>query len=102
MSRTRSRRANPETSLEALESVWCPTRVQSIILDIICQHGPICDDEIARVYYWRTMRTGDVLPSPESLRTRRSELVDKGLVEWSGLYGLTESLRRTREWSAVL
>jgi hypothetical protein len=98
----RSRRANPETSLEALESVWCPTRVQSIILDIICQHGPISDDLIARHYYQRATRSGDVMPSPESLRTRRSELVDKGLVEWSGLYGLTESLRRTREWSAVL
>jgi hypothetical protein len=98
----RSRRANPETSLEAHESVWCPSRVQSIILDIICQHGPIADDQIARRYYQQAVRTGDVMPSPESLRTRRSELVDKGLVEWSGLFTLTESLRRTREWSAVL
>lgn len=98
----RSRRANLETSLEAYESVWCPTRVQSIILDIICQHGPICDDQIAGKYYERAVRTGDVMPSPESLRTRRNELVDKGFVEWSGLYSLTESLRRTRELSAVL
>jgi hypothetical protein len=98
----RSRRRNPETSLEAHDTIWCPNRVQSIILDIICQHGPICDDQIARRYYQRAARTGDVLPSPESLRTRRSELVDKGLVEFSGVFTLTESLRRTREWSAVL
>lgn len=98
----RSRRANPETSLEALESVWCPTRVQSIILDIICQHGPICDDQIAGKYYQRAVRNGEPMPAPSSLRTRRKELEQKGLVEHSGLYGLTESLRRTREWSAVL
>lgn len=98
----RTRRVNPDTSLEAYDTVWCPTRVQSIILDIICQHGPISDDQIARHYYQRALRAGDVMPSPESLRTRRNELVEKGLVEWSGLYGLTESLRRTREWSAVL
>ena len=98
----RSRRANTDTSLEAYDTVWCPTRVQSIILEIICQHGPICDDQIAGKYYERAVRTGDVMPSPESLRTRRSELVDKGLVQFSGLYSLTESLRRTREWSAVL
>jgi hypothetical protein len=98
----RSRRSVVETSLEAYDAVWCPTRVQSIILDIICQHGPIADDQIARRYYQQAVRTGDVMPSPESLRTRRSELVDKGLVEWSGLFTLTESLRRTREWSAVL
>lgn len=98
----RSLRRRVETSLEAHDSVWCPTRVQSIILDIICQHGPIADDQIARRYYQQAVRTGDVMPSPESLRTRRCELVDKGLVEFSGLYARTESLRRTREWSAVL
>lgn len=98
----RSRRVPIDTSVEAHESAWCPNRVQSIILNIICEHGPIADEQIARHYYQRAVRTGDVMPSPESLRTRRSELVDKGLVEFSGVYTLTESLRRTREWSAVL
>lgn len=98
----RSRRHNPETSLAAYDTVWCPTRVQSIILNIICEHGPIADEQIARHYYQRAVRTGDVMPSPSSLRTRRDELVAKGLVEFSGVYTLTESLRRTREWSAVL
>jgi hypothetical protein len=98
----RSRRVNPDTSHEAAETVWCPTEVEATVLDIVRQHGPIADDQIYRHYIQRSIRTGQVLPTPQSVRSRRSELVDAGFIGWSGLYGLTESLRRTREWSAVL
>jgi hypothetical protein len=98
----RYRRANPETSYEAAESVWCPTVVEATVLDIVREHGPISDDQIFKHYIQRSIRTGQVLPTPQSVRSRRSELVDAGFICWSGLYSLTESLRRTREWSAVL
>jgi hypothetical protein len=97
----KSRRHDPATSVEAAESVWCPSLVESTVLDIVRQHGPICDDEIYRHYTLRAIRTGQVLPTPQSVRSRRSELVDTGLIEWSGLYSLTPSMRRTREWGAV-
>lgn len=97
-----ARLTDPETSLEAASSAWRPSEVESTVLDIIRQHGPICDDSIYRVYTQRAIRTGQVLPTPQSVRSRRSELVDAGFVEHSGLFSLTVTGRRTREWSAVL
>jgi len=96
-----ARRSDPETSHEAAVTVWQPSEVQAVVLSIVRENGPICDDGIYREYARRAMKSGAPLPTPASVRTRRKELEKNHLVQFSGIYTLSPSLRRTQEWSAV-
>lgn len=86
-----ARREDPETSHEAADSVDRERigAVQRAVLRVL-RDGPRCDESIAQLCR--------LAVSPSGLRSRRAELVARGLVEWAGTYSLTSSGRRTRVW----
>ena len=94
----RYRHDHPETSREAAESL-APAklgRLEAVVLEIVNAFGPISDDEIRR----RALASGyDAAEC--TLRVRRIELRDKGLIRASGEYGTTASGRRCILWEAT-
>lgn len=66
---------------------------QRIVLDTLEHFGPMTDEEI--------LCRLPVKMSPSGARTRRRELVDKGLVQDSGRRSTTQSGRKTIIWEAT-
>jgi len=92
----RTRWTDPGTSLEAAESLTALriTATRRAILDLLGEHRDgLCDEDIALFY-------AGPQASPSGLRTRRSELVDAGLVKDSGRRTATRSGRATIIWIA--
>lgn len=95
-----ARRSDPDTSHQAAATVRSITARQAAILKLIRTYGPVSDQSIIALYT-SGIRVDDRPAQSESgIRTRRSELVDLGLVEASG-YGRTRSGRRCRLWVAA-
>lgn len=93
-----ARRTDPETSHAAAASVTDLRTRQQAVLSALWQLGPVTDEVLVEKY--PTLWPG--LPqSPSGIRTRRSELCDLGLVEWSGLKRPLASGRAARVWVAV-
>ena len=92
-----ARSSDPETSHEAAASIKdiAATQFKVWMLFSAFPDGAT-DEELLR----RARQTG-LLISDSGLRTRRSELVSKGLVEWSGEKRTTVSGRSTRVWRLV-
>jgi hypothetical protein len=95
---TRARTTDPFTSFEAAASI--PDRqvraVHRRILEALAVSGGRTDEqlgEVAEVLGWYT--------SPSGMRTRRSELVEAGLVRDSGRRMRTRSGRRAIIWEVV-
>lgn len=90
-----ARNTDPETSHAAAKSVGSDRirSSQKIILNLLRKFGPMTDAEIAGL-----MKVGF---SPSGTRTRRKELVDKGLVRDSGNRKRTSSGRSTIVWVAA-
>ena len=88
-----ARRGDPETSWEAADSVTprTITATQTAIL-LLLREGPMTDEDIAA-------RVGKQFTSPSGLRTRRSELVSKGLVVDTGNRRKMESGRYSVVWA---
>lgn len=87
-----ARATDPKTSWDAARSVKDLLLSQQIILGAIIAYGPISDEDIHAA-----------LKNPMSAsgaRTRRKELVDKGLVQDSGHRTKTRSGRQTILWEA--
>lgn len=76
----RARTTDPATSHEAAKKVTNTLRVQNIILSILWARGPLTDPQIAEYYYNRVADGSAPNASESGLRTRRAELVKKGLV----------------------
>jgi hypothetical protein len=93
----RARRTDPVTSHQAAASVGDLTVAQQAILDVL-KTGPRTDEEIYKEIPRRGARP---IMSVSGARTRRSELVDMGLVEDSGAVGQTQHGRDTIIWRAV-
>ncbi|MBT2503008.1 hypothetical protein J7E22_10725 [Curtobacterium sp. ISL-83] len=79
--------------------------MQKRLLSIIRRVAPsgsdgITDDELYPMYVADALTAGWVVPTPQSLRSRRSELVRAGAVRHSGKYGRTVSGRKSRRWVA--
>lgn len=97
-----ARRTDPGTSWAAANSISAERiRIsQMVILDILCKYGPATDGQI-----WdclnRPLFANYLRFSPSGARTRRKELVDKGLVKNSGETVLTTSRRKSIVWEAV-
>ncbi len=90
-SQPKARRTDPQTSWDAARSVENLSIVQQSIMWLL-ELRPMSDEEIYG-------HLGPDLPvSPSGLRTRRKELVEKGLVVDSGERGLTRSGRQTIKW----
>ena len=68
---------------------------QKKVLQALLVFGPMTDEEI----YW--LVTHKFPMSPSGLRTRRSELVKRGLVVKTDIVRYTYSNRRTAVWKAV-
>jgi hypothetical protein len=83
---TRYRGSDPDTSREAAHSL--PSAVvrasQEAVLELLRRIGPSTDVEIAVVYEQERTARSWPAQSPSGLRTRRSELVQLGLVADSG------------------
>lgn len=104
----KSRTTDPITSQEAAESAYEPSLVQAHILEVLRNyaavtedHDGLTDDEIFQGFVREARQHGWVVPTPQSVRSRRAELVDEGFVQHTGIYGLTVSGRRTQKWAAV-
>ena len=99
----RTRRTDPETSLAAAASVTKITEKQEAVLHVLKLAGPMTDEDIRRTFSrWYHGEDWQVSPQSESgLRTRRSELVRRGLVRHSGEYRTLVSGRQARVWEAV-
>jgi len=89
----RARSTDPLTSHEAAASVRRIRESQQAILDVIVAAGPITDEAIfARL---------TVKLSPSGARTRRAELVERGLVVDSGETAILPSGRRSIKWRSI-
>lgn len=92
-----ARATDPGTSWAAARSVTNLRESQAEILRLLQQHGPMTDEQIfAHLQTW-VDRKGKMI-SPSGARTRRAELVEKGLAEDSGKRALTKSNRQTVIW----
>ena len=100
-SRPVARSTDPETSHVAAASITELTRKQQTVLMVIHQEGPITDHALNCVYNDPFLRTWRPPQSESGLRTRRSELVRKGLVRDSGKRETLPSGRKAIIWEAV-
>lgn len=87
--RAHARNSDPITSLEAADSVFDITGAQTKVLEAFRRHGPMTDEQLFAL---------GLGLSPSGTRSRRSELVDRRLVEDSGMKTVTASGRRTIIW----
>jgi hypothetical protein len=70
MNEAHARSTDPETSVEAAESVWNPSEVQAHIFTIIQDHGPLTDEEVAWRYGHEVIKQNWYLPTQQSMRSR--------------------------------
>lgn len=98
-----ARRSDPPTSHEAAGSLPSDKlrASQQAVLTILRTHGPACDTDLVRLY--QRLSAGGRYPqqSESGIRTRRKELVAKGLVVDTGRRTLTVSGRRTVVWAVA-
>ena len=73
-----ARNTDPQTSHDAAASVSDILLTQEAVLELLRALGPKTDIEIREA--WK-QQLAMVLPSASGMRTRRKELVDKGLVQ---------------------
>lgn len=76
----RARNTDPQTSHDAADRVRGVNAVQSTILMILWQRGPLTDPQIAEYYNQRVADGTATKHSKSGLRTRRKELVEMGKV----------------------
>ena len=89
----RARNSDPGTSHAAARSVSGTEHVRAAILSILGRYGNLTDEEIALIYGNRAPEV-----SPSGLRTRRAELVARGLVVDTGKRAATVSGRKAIVW----
>lgn len=92
--RAYARRTDPETSHAAAASVKVRAS-QLAVLRFIEREGPMTDEHLVQTY------DGEPAQSPSGLRTRRKELVDQGLIEWTGELARMSTGRQARVWRKV-
>lgn len=95
--KAKARGTDPQTSHRAAASVSGLSESQQMVLEALRREGPMHDEAI----YAAVRSIPGNFISLSGCRTRRSELVDRGLVEDSGLRTLTQHSRETIIWKAV-
>lgn len=93
----RARLTDPETSHAAASSVSEIAHTHKIIVTLLRLDGPQTDEELLLLWNDRIAKR----ISPSGLRTRRSELVDRGLVRDSGSRRALSSGRKAIVWEAL-
>lgn len=96
----RTRRSDPITSHEAADSNDVHGS-KAYVLALLRHYGPQADFEIEEAHRHELGQFDVPLYSPSRLRTARSALVNEGLVEFTGMYHLTDSGRRARVWQVT-
>lgn len=106
-----ARTHDPQTSHAAARSVASTTLVQQRILDIIRDASVfgagVTDEGIIATYSRQARVHAWTMPSPSSIRTRRKELADKGLVRvctdgaGEALFGKTAGGNRSHLWTVA-
>jgi hypothetical protein len=93
-----ARMNDPETSWAAANSIM-PEKMREtykLILEAIGEHGPLADKEIPQFIPAGTQ-------SPSGLRTRRDELVKRGLLEFAGYTKKVEGSKlQHRVWTLTM
>ena len=90
--RAHARNSDPETSVEAADSVKDMTGARAKVLNAFRAFGPMTDEQLVDL---------GLGLSPSGTRSRRSELVERGLLRKSGAFALTKSNRRTIIWEVA-
>jgi len=90
-----ARITDPETSHEAAESVSNISETQERILNIL-KDGPLTDEHLNMIYKTQVGYT-----SESGIRSRRAELVERGLVRDSGMRQKLRSGRSAIVWEAT-
>lgn len=91
----KARRTDPQTSHDAAEAVTYVTKTQTYILRVLKR--PRTDSQLVEAY--RKLKRAP-RASESGIRSRRAELVAKGLVVDSGRRGLTPFNREAIVWAA--
>lgn len=94
-----TRTTDPLTSHEAEQSVNNITDTQQAILRLL--RTPMCDAELIFAYRLASEIRSAPYASESGIRSRRAELVDKGLVKQTGTYRRSPSGRRMIVWAAA-
>lgn len=95
--KARARLTDPDTSRAAARSVNQITTKQNAVLVVLAEFGPLTDVDL--IHHYAQTTYADTNPQSDSgLRTRRSELVERGLVNDSGHKAVLESGRSAILW----
>lgn len=98
----RARRTDPETSHAAAQSVDVNPNQQGI-LTVFRRYKTMTDQEMVSHYDNARLfeNWGKRLPqqSESGMRTRRAELVKKGVIEWNGHKKVLDTGRQARVWA---
>lgn len=97
----RARKTDPKTSQQAADSVRNITATHERILDILREYGPMNDEQIADICEYQVQKADMPYVSESGLRSRRSELVSRGLVVDSGDRVKMRSGRNSIVWKAI-
>lgn len=92
---------DPETSHAAAASVKNITQTQQAILSIFDRFGSMVDDRLVELYNLKVVGGTAPRASLSGIKTRRKELVVRGLIQDSGDRRVLESGRRAIVWSKV-
>jgi hypothetical protein len=96
----RARNNDPVTSHDAAASVGDVTETQAIIL-MLLRETPMCDEKLIEQYRLGEKSWGYPHKSDSGLRSRRAELVRKGLVETLGMQERMSTGRYAFVWQVV-
>jgi hypothetical protein len=103
-----ARTHDPETSHLAARAAHNPTEVQQHILQLLPartsffdRSAGFTDEQIIDEYKRRANEHGWTVPTDQSIRSRRAELVAAGKVAWTKEHGRTRSGGKSRTWKAV-
>lgn len=92
-----ARSTDPVTSHLAAASVKNINETQQEVLRVMGLLGPVTDEKLVNTFQFYSKTK----ISPSGIRSRRAELVTKGLVEATALTGTTVSGRRATVWRTV-
>ena len=95
-----TRTNDPVTSHEAAESVTNSREIYKAVIELLTE-APCTDTDLRARYLAVKDARGWGKIGESTIRARRSELVDLGLVEESGVFEILESGRRSIIWQVA-
>jgi hypothetical protein len=96
-----TRKTDPVTSHAAAASVENLTVTQKFIVQFLKAYGPMSDERLADTWFAECRIGSAPYVSDSGLRSRRAELVAKGLVVDSGVRVKMRSGRQAIVWAAA-